>query len=185
MDGSGRHRGFYRHPQPTSLARVERKAAGSDSRPGGRSRTAFKRNPENWSGRTLDSYLLHLTARSFERQCGAGIDPTRLSQSLPALRGIRRVAASWFPAGTKMKNSSAIFAVAFITLISFGSSCDTKDRDNMAEPSPTPSAPPETHPSPSAPEWLAAGATHRVADITGAPKASIGKTVTVVAEVDE
>jgi hypothetical protein len=84
-----------------------------------------------------------------------------------------------------MMNSSAIFAVAFITLISFGSSCDTKDRDNMTEPSPTPSAPPETHPSPSAPEWLAAGATHRVADITGAPKASIGKTVTVVAEVDE
>ena len=45
--------------------------------------------------------------------------------------------------------------------------------------------PPKTHPSPSAPEWLAAGATNRVADITGAPNDFIGKTVTVVAEVNE
>ena len=45
--------------------------------------------------------------------------------------------------------------------------------------------PPKTHPSPSAPEWLAAGATNRVADITGAPNSFIGKTVTVVAEVDD
>jgi len=45
--------------------------------------------------------------------------------------------------------------------------------------------PPKTHPSPSAPEWLAAGATNMVADITGAPNSFIGKTVTVVAEVDD
>ena len=45
--------------------------------------------------------------------------------------------------------------------------------------------PPKAHQSPSAPEWLAAGATNRVADITGAPNAFIGKTVTVVAEVDD
>lgn len=62
------------------------------------------------------------------------------------------------------------------------------------EPNPAPPAmPPEGQPSlaappPSAspaPEWLASGATHRVADITSAPKSFIGKTVTVVAEVDD
>lgn len=84
-----------------------------------------------------------------------------------------------------MKNSSAIFAAAFIALVSFGSSCDTKERDTVAEPSPTAPMTPETHPSPSAPPWLAAGATHRVADITGDPNAFIGRTVTVVAEVDD
>jgi hypothetical protein len=84
-----------------------------------------------------------------------------------------------------MKNSSAIFAVAFIALVSFGSGCEAKERNNVAEPSPAAPITPETHPSPSAPGWLAPGATHRVADITGAPNAAIGKTVTVVAEVDE
>lgn len=87
-----------------------------------------------------------------------------------------------------MKKRSAIFAAAFIFLVLFGSGCDTAERDSVAEPSPTvtPSmTTPEAHPSPSVPAWMTAGATHRVADITGAPNAFIGKTVTVVAEVDD
>jgi hypothetical protein len=65
---------------------------------------------------------------------------------------------------------------------------------NRTEPTPGPPVmPPEAQPSlaapsPSAspaPEWLASGATHRVAEITSAPKAFIGKTVTVVAEVED
>lgn len=80
-----------------------------------------------------------------------------------------------------MKKRTAIFAAALIILVLFGSGCNAGERDGVAEPSPTP----ETHPPPPAPPWLAAGATHRVADITGAPKDSIGKTVTVVAEVNE
>lgn len=103
------------------------------------------------------------------------------------------MATGRFPAGTKMKKRSEIFAAAFIALVLFGSGCDTAERDTVAEPSPTvtpPMTPSETHPSPytpapSSPAWMAAGATHRVAEITGAPNAFIGKTVTVVAEVDD
>src|SRR5882672_231157 len=191
MDGSWRGRGFCRYPQPAGLEPVERKAAGRDSHPRRRNRTAPKRNPEEWSERTLDSHLLHLTERGVKRQCGARIDPTRLSQCLPALRGIRRVATGWFPGGTEMKKRSAIFAAALIVLVLFGSGCNPTERDTVATPSPTvmpAMTPPEAHPSPSAsaaPEWLAAGATNRVAEITGAPNAFLGKTVTVVAEVDE
>jgi hypothetical protein len=89
-----------------------------------------------------------------------------------------------------MKKISAIIAVAFTVLFFFGSGCDTAERDTVAEPSPTvsPPAPPaEMHPSPSDPAhpaWLAAGATHKVSNITGAPNAFIGKTVTVVSKVD-
>jgi hypothetical protein len=83
-----------------------------------------------------------------------------------------------------MRKRAAIFFMAGAVLILFGASCGATEREAMAPPSPT--APPsKTHPSPSAPEWLAAGATNRVADITGAPNAFIGKTVTVVAEVDD
>ncbi|HZF39728.1 MAG TPA: hypothetical protein VE715_12955 [Blastocatellia bacterium] len=90
-----------------------------------------------------------------------------------------------------MKKRSAIFAAALIVLVLFGSGCNPTERDTVATPSPTvmpAMTPPEAHPSPSAsaaPEWLAAGATNRVAEITGAPNAFLGKTVTVVAEVDE
>jgi hypothetical protein len=83
-----------------------------------------------------------------------------------------------------MKKRSAIFIAAFIVLVLSGAGCGATDRDAISEPSPM-MTPPKTHPSPSAPEWLAAGATNRVADITGAPNSFIGKTVTVVAEVDE
>jgi hypothetical protein len=83
-----------------------------------------------------------------------------------------------------MKKRSAIFTAAFIVLVLSGASCGATDRDAISEPSPM-ITPPNTHPSPSAPEWLAAGATNKVADITGAPNAFIGKTVTVVAEVDD
>jgi hypothetical protein len=90
-----------------------------------------------------------------------------------------------------MKMRISVFALAFIALVSFSSGCDAADRDTVAEPSPSPTMmAPETRPSPSAPTtsvppWMAAGATHRVAEITAAPNAFIGKTVTVVAEVDE
>jgi len=80
-----------------------------------------------------------------------------------------------------MKKRTALFAAALIILVLFGSGCNARERDGVAEPSPTP----ETHPPSPAPPWLAAGATHRVVDITGAPNASIGKTVTVVAKVDD
>jgi hypothetical protein len=98
-----------------------------------------------------------------------------------------------------MKKRTAIFSMAFIALVLFGSGCDTAERDTAKEPamtvSPTvtPMIPPETSPStspatpapPAPPAWLADGATHSVAGITSAPKALIGKTVTVVAEVEE
>jgi hypothetical protein len=84
-----------------------------------------------------------------------------------------------------MKKRSAIFAAAFIVLVLFGSGCDTADRDTVPQPAPTVTPHPETHPSPSGPGWMIAGATHRVAEITDAPDAFIGKTVTVVAEVDD
>ncbi|MCI0390085.1 MAG: hypothetical protein MOB07_15145 [Acidobacteria bacterium] len=94
-----------------------------------------------------------------------------------------------------MKKRTAIFSMAFIALVLFGSGCDAAERDTATEPaitaSPTvtPMITPEPSPSPAtspgAPEWLADGATHSVAGITGAPKALIGKTVTVVAEVEE
>src|SRR5262245_30470282 len=85
-----------------------------------------------------------------------------------------------------MKKRSRIFTAAFIVLVLFGAGCGATDRDVIVEPSPAPTmTPSKTHPSPSAPEWLAAGATNRVAEITGAPNAFIGRTVTVVAEVDD
>jgi hypothetical protein len=85
-----------------------------------------------------------------------------------------------------MKKRSGIFTAAFIVLVLFGADCGATDRDATMEPSPSPTmTPSKTRPSPSAPEWVAAGATNRVAEITEAPNAFIGRTVTVVAEVDE
>jgi len=83
-----------------------------------------------------------------------------------------------------MSKRAAIFIMAFTVLFFFGASCGATERDAVPTPTPTPT-PTKTHPSPSAPEWLAAGATNRVTEITGAPNAFIGKTVTVVAEVDD
>jgi hypothetical protein len=82
-----------------------------------------------------------------------------------------------------MRKRAPIFFMALIVLVSFGAGCGATDRDATVEPSPTTPSP-ITHPSPSAPEWLTAGATNRVEEITDAPNAFIGKTVTVVAEVD-
>ena len=99
------------------------------------------------------------------------------------------MATSWFPDGTEMKKRPVFFAAALTALAVFGSDCSPTERGNVAEQSPTVTpamTPSEAQPSPSpspAPEWLAAGATNRVEDITGAPKAFIGKTVTVVAKV--
>src|SRR5262245_33831374 len=194
MDGSRQCCGFYRLPQPAGLEGIEREGAGRDSHPRRRSRNAFKRDPAKRRKRTLDSHLLHLTERGVKRQCGARIDSTRLSQRLSSLRWIRRVATGRFPAGTKMNKRPVIFAAAFVVLVLFVSACGSRERDEMAEPSPTVApamTPPSTSipaaPAPSAspvPEWLAAGATNRVEEITGAPKAFLGKTVTVVAKVD-
>jgi len=83
-----------------------------------------------------------------------------------------------------MRKRAAIFFMAGAFLILSGAGCGATEREAVAPPTPT-LTPSKTHPSPSAPEWLAAGATNRVADITGAPDAFIGKTVTVVAEVDD
>jgi len=83
-----------------------------------------------------------------------------------------------------MRKRGAIFFMAGAFLILSGAGCGATEREAVAPPTPT-LTPSKTHPSPSAPEWLAAGATNRVADITGAPDAFIGKTVTVVAEVDD
>jgi hypothetical protein len=89
-----------------------------------------------------------------------------------------------------MNKRPAMFAAAFVVLVLFGSACSSRERDEMAEPSPTVApamTPPSAAPAPSAspvPEWLAAGATDRVEEITAAPKAFLGKTVTVVAKVD-
>src|SRR5215510_990014 len=85
-----------------------------------------------------------------------------------------------------MRKRAAIIFIAGVVLVLFGAGCGATEREAVAPPSPSPTmALPKTSPSPSAPEWLAAGATNMVADITGAPNAFIGKTVTVVAEVDE
>jgi|SRR5262245_18677198 len=87
-----------------------------------------------------------------------------------------------------MERLATIFFAAFITLVLFGSGCDNTERDTTTAPAvtPAPTVTPETSPSPAgAPGWLADGATHTVAVITDAPKAVIGKTVTVVAEVKE
>ncbi|MBO0862082.1 MAG: hypothetical protein J2P21_27030 [Chloracidobacterium sp.] len=84
-------------------------------------------------------------------------------------------------------SAPAIFA-ALILLALFGSSCSPAERDNLVEKSTvTPvSAPSGTQPSPNAaPEWLAAGATNKVEDITGSPNAFSGKSVTVVAKIAE
>jgi hypothetical protein len=83
-----------------------------------------------------------------------------------------------------MRKRASIFFIAGAVLVLFGAGCGATEREAVAPPSPSPS-PPKTHPSPSAPEWLTAGATNKVADITGAPNAFIGKTVTVVAEIDD
>jgi hypothetical protein len=100
------------------------------------------------------------------------------------------MATSWSPAGTEMNKRSAIFAAAIVVLVLSGAGCGARERDDVAEPSPavTPAMTPPTAPAPSdsAPsEWLAAGATNSVAEITGDPKAFLGKTVTIVAKVDE
>jgi len=91
-----------------------------------------------------------------------------------------------------MKKYTTIFSTTLVALVLFGAGCDTTDRDTMMEPTvtPTPMATitPDTYPSPAMSPGmmgLAEGATHRVADITGNPNALIGKTVTVVADVDE
>lgn len=83
-----------------------------------------------------------------------------------------------------MRKRAAIFFMAFIVLVLFGAGCGATERDTTVEPTPAPTMePPITPPSPSAPEWMTDGATNRVAEITSAPNAFIGKTVTVVAEV--
>ncbi len=97
-----------------------------------------------------------------------------------------------------MKNRRAIFSKAFIVLALFVSGCDSAERDTAtdqattASPKVSPMITPEKKPSPETspgtgqwPEWLANGATHSVAGITSAPRALIGKTVTVVANVEE
>lgn len=98
-----------------------------------------------------------------------------------------------------MKKRTAIFFTAFITLVSFVAGCETTDRETATEPivTPTPTpmttpmTTPETYPSPATSPGavgttgLPVGATHRVTDITRNPNALIGKTVTVVADVDE
>jgi hypothetical protein len=83
-----------------------------------------------------------------------------------------------------MRKRAAIFFTAGAVLVLFGASCGASERDAVPPPAPM-MTPPKTHPSPSPPEWLADGATNRVADITDAPNAFMGKTVTVVAEVDD
>lgn len=102
-----------------------------------------------------------------------------------------------------MKRRAVIFSLAFIAPVLFGSGCDNADRETGTEPTMTPApkvtpvitperdSSPATSPggsvspSPGHPAWLADGATHSVAGVTGAPKALIGKTVTVVSEVEE
>lgn len=85
-----------------------------------------------------------------------------------------------------MSKRAPILFMAFIIPVLFGSGCGATERDATVEPTPAPTmTPATTHPSPSAPEWMAAGATNRVAEITGDPNAFIGKTVTVIGEVDD
>src|SRR5262245_53248266 len=82
-----------------------------------------------------------------------------------------------------MKKRTAIFFTAFIALALFGSSCDTSEHDGATERgmTATPVVNSETYP----PSAAATGATHSVADITGAPNSTVGKAVTVVATIDE
>src|SRR5215813_9021755 len=99
-----------------------------------------------------------------------------------------------------MKKREAIFSTALIALVLLFNGCENAERETATEPAktaspavtpmiaPETSASPQTSPgapSTGAPEWLADGATHSVAGITSAPKALIGKTVTVVAEVED
>ena len=94
-----------------------------------------------------------------------------------------------------MKKYGMFFSTTLVALVLIGAGCDTTDRDVTTGPELTPTATPmmtpETYPSPTiSPEMtgtpgLAEGATHRVADITGNPNAMIGKTVTVVADLEE
>ncbi len=99
------------------------------------------------------------------------------------------MATSRLSIGTKMKNCGVFFASSFIILVSFCSGCETAEREIVTGPS-HPATSPEPHSSPTAPtppipEWMAAGATYRVADIISAPNAFFGKAVTVVGEVEE
>src|SRR5262249_49499940 len=86
-----------------------------------------------------------------------------------------------------MKKRTAIFFTAFIALALFGAGCDTAGHENAPErgitvaPTATPMMNSETYP----PSAAATGATHSVADITGAPNSTVGKAVTVVATIDE
>lgn len=85
-----------------------------------------------------------------------------------------------------MRKRAPILFMAFIIPVLFGSGCVATERDSTVEPTPASTmTPPKIRPSPPAPEWMAAGATNRVAEITAAPNAFIGKTVTVVADVDD
>jgi hypothetical protein len=93
------------------------------------------------------------------------------------------VATDWVPVGTKiMKKLSAIFTAAFVIPVLFFAGCKRTEQDGVAE------QPPAVMPSPAAspaPEWMAAGATNRVADILSDPNAFLGKTVTVVSDVED
>ncbi|MGH9936060.1 MAG: hypothetical protein ACREAM_07430 [Blastocatellia bacterium] len=85
-----------------------------------------------------------------------------------------------------MKKRTAIFSTAFIALVLFGFGCggadheDATEREIAGSPTATPTTTLTSSASPGA-----AGATHGVADIVRAPNAMIGKTVTIVADVDE
>src|SRR5262245_15157985 len=124
-----------------------------------------------------------------------------------------RSSAEWAHGGRRVSRSSendigrsgikkreAIFSTALIALVLLFYGCENAERETATEPAKTaspavtPMITPETSASPAtspgepstgAPEWLADGATHSVAGITSAPKALIGKTVTVVAEVED
>jgi hypothetical protein len=85
-----------------------------------------------------------------------------------------------------------ISAILFIVLVLFCAGCNHAEQETEAPPA-APAISPEVSPSPTAPapsaspapEWMASGATHRVADIIGNPNAFIGKTVTVVSDVED
>ncbi len=77
-----------------------------------------------------------------------------------------------------MKKRAEIFPTVFISLVLFGSGCGGAHRDAATEPPSMASETPSALPIPPGP-------THSVTEITRSPKALIGKTVTVVADVDE
>jgi hypothetical protein len=94
----------------------------------------------------------------------------------------------------RMKKGTAIFSMTFIGLVLSVNGCDHAEHETAPEPARTPSPmvtptitpeiSPTSAPSPGDSAWLADGATHSVAGITSAPKNVIGKTVTVVAKVE-